>query len=114
MDRSDRVLIFLGNAHTRVGHLHQKILGVGPHGRDADPPSLRRELDRVGQQVVENLLHFGLILAQRRQLRRRLRDGTYEDVDNHPALDLIDYDLLEAVTSWLEITGNAYIATNKS
>ena len=37
-------------------------------GGNRDPPALGRELDGVGQQVVEDLLHPGLVLAQRRQV----------------------------------------------
>ena len=38
---------------------------------DRDPAALGRELDGVGEQVVEDLLHAGLVLAHRRQVRLR-------------------------------------------
>ena len=38
------------------------------HGGDRDPPALGRELDGVGKQVVEDLLHAGLVLAHGRQV----------------------------------------------
>ena len=47
---------------------HHQVVLVVAGGGDRDPASLGRELDGVGKQVVEDLLHAGLVLAHRRQV----------------------------------------------
>ena len=54
----DRLLVLLGDAHARVAH----VAAPGSSARrgaarDRDPAPLGRELDGVGEQVVEDLLH---------------------------------------------------------
>lgn len=52
-------------------------------------------------------------------LRRHLPNGEIEDLNDHPALRILEhpfantsrYDLIESIVSWLELTGNAYLVT---
>ena len=57
--------VLLGDADAGVGHLDDDVppLGVGP---ERDPAALGRELDRVGEQVVQDLLQLARVLPQQR------------------------------------------------
>src|SRR2546422_826002 len=55
-----RLLVRERDADPRIAdrHLHGPVLG---HGRDPDPPALRRELDRIRQEVQDDLSDLSLI-----------------------------------------------------
>src|SRR5262249_54149751 len=58
----DRLLILGGDADSRVRDAALNQAVVHP-GSDVDPAALRRELDRVGEQVQQHLLHLALVGA---------------------------------------------------
>ena len=66
----DRFPVFLGDSDPRVLDLdhHEPALGPGTQG---DAPSLGRELDRVGEQVVEDLPQLARVLPQAAESPRR-------------------------------------------
>ena len=54
-----------GDSHPRVGNPdHQRSI-VHPFSGHADRAALRRELDRIGEQVPDDLLHAGCVAEQR-------------------------------------------------
>src|SRR5215510_11405909 len=54
------LLILRGDSDTRIPHRHFNA-PVNRHRPDIDPPGLRRELDRVGQQVEQDLADLPLV-----------------------------------------------------
>ena len=66
------LLFIRADADAGIGHFQPQIALFVALGRNDDPSALGRELDRVGQQVVENLLNLGLVLSQRRQRGGRI------------------------------------------
>src|SRR5207247_5212084 len=62
--------VFLADADARVRHPHAHGLRLGLHADEH--PALRRELDRVRQEVQEDLLHLRPVRDEPRQLERHV------------------------------------------
>lgn len=60
-----------GNADAGVGHVHGDPAGRGAAQEDFDAPAVGRELERVLEQVPENLLHARGVGAHHQRLRGR-------------------------------------------
>ena len=67
-------LIFFADANPRIGDSQLHIAARMAVDRYVNSPPLGRELDRIGQQVIKNLLHLGLILKHGRKIRRNRMD----------------------------------------
>src|SRR2546423_353493 len=66
----DRLEILRANADARIAHIEPQIFFV-PRNRHPDS-AVVSELDGVGQQVQQDLLHFRAVRMQRQVLRRQL------------------------------------------
>ena len=69
----DRFVMFRRNADAGVRDLEQDLLILKQVGRN-DNLSTGRELERVGDQVAQNLRDFSFIGVQRRKIRRIFED----------------------------------------